>query len=104
MAPSSTDGKQTLASITATFRKSQILTLDPSEPARQYVSTEQVKFTGSPAFDDDLNYIVPHPDSITYVGEPSPEIDMAWEELSDGMSHLKLAPFLLLNRMQGGTF
>ncbi|KAH8807268.1 hypothetical protein F5884DRAFT_880154 [Xylogone sp. PMI_703] len=53
-------------------------------PARQHISTEQVVFTGSPAFDLDLNYYVPHPDPIKYVGDPSPDIDNAWEELTWG--------------------
>lgn len=54
------------------------------EPAWQYISTEQVQFTGSPAFDPDQNYYVPHPDPITYIGNPSPEIDEAWEVLTWG--------------------
>jgi len=54
------------------------------EPARENVSIEQVRFTGSPAFDLKQNYLVPHPDPITYVGPPSPEIDRAWEELTWG--------------------
>lgn len=54
------------------------------EPARQYISTEQVRFTGSPAFDLENNYFVPNPDPITYVGDPSPEVDRAWDELTWG--------------------
>lgn len=55
-------------------------------PAREYVSTKQVQFTGSPAFDADENYFVPHPDPIKYVGEPSEEIDRAWEDITWGMT------------------
>lgn len=55
-----------------------------SEPARKHISIEEVRFTGSPAFDLDNNYFVPHPDPIQYVGEPSPEIDRAWEKLTWG--------------------
>jgi len=54
------------------------------EPARSIISIEQVLFTGSPAYDSDLNYFVPHPGPITYIGEPSPAIDRAWDELTWG--------------------
>jgi len=45
---------------------------------------EELLFTGSPAFDPNQTYYVPHPDPITYVGEPSPAIDQAWEDLTWG--------------------
>jgi hypothetical protein len=41
-------------------------------------------FTGSPAFAKDGGFGVPHPGPISYVGDPSPAIDQAWEELTWG--------------------
>ncbi|RDW68641.1 hypothetical protein BP5796_09298 [Coleophoma crateriformis] len=44
---------------------------------------EQVRFTGAPAFDDNGQAFVPHPDPIEYNGNSS-EVDQVWEELTAG--------------------
>lgn len=43
-----------------------------------------MKFNGGPAFYDNGTLYIPNPDAIKYVGEPSAEIDKAWEDLTDG--------------------
>jgi hypothetical protein len=47
---------------------------------------------------------VPHPDPITYVGDPSPEIDRAWEELTWGMHSYTFSNLDVLIQRQDGTF
>jgi len=51
--------------------------------ARPYIKTEQVRFTGAPAFDENGQSYTPHPGPTEYNGEGS-EIDQAWEELTKG--------------------
>ncbi|KAF2207417.1 hypothetical protein CERZMDRAFT_16581, partial [Cercospora zeae-maydis SCOH1-5] len=51
-------------------------------PARHAVELEQVRFTGSPKFDDNGDpFLVYPPDQILYTGPPSGQIDLEWEEL-----------------------
>ena len=57
--------------------------------ARQHVSLEHKKFTGSPAFDEHGQIFIPNPDPVRYVGHPEdfPEIDENWEKLTRGGSN-----------------
>lgn len=54
-------------------------------PAKQFIEVEQVHFTGGPAFHADGKLYIPNPPKVNYVGQPSPEVDQAWEELIWGM-------------------
>ena len=60
-------------------------TLRPSDfgPVRPEIESQEVRFTGSPAFREDRSLYVPNPDPITYEGL-GPEVDRAWSELIDG--------------------
>lgn len=46
---------------------------------------EEVRFTGSPTYSENGTYYVPRPASFNYTGDPSPELDMAWEKLYWGI-------------------
>lgn len=54
-------------------------------PVRSAIVTDQVRFTGSPMFDEVGAMYVPGPAS-SYVGQPNKEIDLAWENLISGMN------------------
>ena len=54
-------------------------------PSRAHIELEQVTFTGGPSFTPNGTMYIPHPPKVQYVGEPRPEIDDAWEELTSGM-------------------
>ncbi|RAO70689.1 uncharacterized protein BHQ10_006701 [Talaromyces amestolkiae] len=53
-------------------------------PARSAINLEEVRFTGGPMYSENGTYYVPHPASINYTADPSPELDRAWEELTWG--------------------
>jgi hypothetical protein len=53
------------------------------DPAKPYIKTELVRFTGSPAFDANHTMFLPHPDPFDYNGN-GPEVDEAWEQLTEG--------------------
>lgn len=61
--------------------------LNQAAPAREAIKIDSVKFTGSPSWklnnnnDTEAIAYVPNPGSINYAGEPSEEIDAAWETL-----------------------
>ena len=50
--------------------------------ARKAIELETVRFTGAPAVDDDGELWIPHPAQIQYVGDPSPMVDEAWNNLT----------------------
>ena len=54
------------------------------EPSRAYIERREMTFNGGPVFSPNWTYYVPNPDPVKYVGEPSPAIDDAWEELIGG--------------------
>ncbi|KAK4444366.1 hypothetical protein QBC34DRAFT_360343 [Podospora aff. communis PSN243] len=54
------------------------------KPLRSEIETEIVTFTGAPVFMENGTFYVPNPGDKTYIGEPSPEIDEAWEEITAG--------------------
>ncbi|KAH8760338.1 hypothetical protein F5883DRAFT_606203 [Diaporthe sp. PMI_573] len=54
------------------------------EPAKKEIAVENIRFTGSPVFDENGTYWIPNPGSIKYIGEPSPEIDQNWEDATWG--------------------
>lgn len=56
-----------------------------SEASAEYIEQEIVTFTGSPVFDENGTFWVPHPSELKYTGHPSPEIDENWEQLTAGM-------------------
>ena len=60
--------------------------------ARPYIEKHDTVFTGGPVFAPNGTYYVPHPDKIDYVGEPSPGVDQAWEELTWGIIGTVSAP------------
>ena len=47
---------------------------------------ETVTFTGAPVFMENGTFYVPNPGKTKFVGQPSPEIDEAWEEITAGES------------------
>jgi hypothetical protein len=49
------------------------------DPAKPYIKTELLRFTGSPAFDANHTMFLPHPDPFDYNGN-GPEVDEAWEK------------------------
>ncbi|MCJ1360351.1 MAG: hypothetical protein MMC33_010356 [Icmadophila ericetorum] len=50
---------------------------------RSEISIQTVRFDGSPSFTEDGEEFVPdHPGKLRYVGEPSSEVDDAWNELT----------------------
>jgi hypothetical protein len=53
---------------------------------KDLVELEEVVFTGGPAYDENGTMYVPNPSKIDYIGDPSPKIDDAWNELIEGMS------------------
>jgi hypothetical protein len=55
-----------------------------TEPAKKEIAVENIRFTGSPVFDENGTYWIPNPGSIKYIGEPSPEIDQNWEDATWG--------------------
>lgn len=46
---------------------------------------EDWQFIGAPVFDDHGRLFIPDNDDLTYVGEPRPELDEAWDNLTRGM-------------------
>ena len=65
-------------------------------PSKSAIEVEQVIFNGSPSFTEDGRIFIPNPGPVKYVGDPSPEIDEAWEYLtaSPGLTHSSLRPTL----------
>lgn len=58
-------------------------------PAKAAIEIESVTFTGGPAWRQNgtsAEVFVPHPGPIDYAGIPSPEVDAAWEELTQRRS------------------
>ncbi|KAF2099745.1 hypothetical protein NA57DRAFT_75250 [Rhizodiscina lignyota] len=53
-------------------------------PARSHIEVELVRFTGGPSFLPNGSMYIPHPTEKKYVGDPEPEIDQNWEELTWG--------------------
>ncbi|KAJ5552112.1 hypothetical protein N7494_001490 [Penicillium frequentans] len=53
-------------------------------PAREHIELQQVIFTGSSSFTYAGVEFQHHPPQVRYVGEPSPEIDKAWRDLTSG--------------------
>lgn len=57
-------------------------------PARGVVRPQTVRFTGTAGFHANGSaFRVIEPGQPQYVGEPSPEMDVAWEALVSGMMH-----------------
>lgn len=54
-------------------------------PAKTHIQVEQVRFTGGPAYSEEGEMYIPNPAKVKYVGDPTPEIDQAWEKLIAGM-------------------
>jgi len=54
------------------------------KPTRGEIDLEIVTFTGSPVFHENGTFYVPRPGQKQYIGEPSAEIDAAWDELTWG--------------------
>lgn len=50
--------------------------------AKPFIEAEEVFFTGGTAYTEKYTLHVPHPDPVRYTGDPSPEIDRNWEELT----------------------
>lgn len=61
--------------------------LNQAAPAHEAIKVESVRFTGSPSWklndknDTEAIAYVPNPGPINYAGEPSEEVDAAWEAL-----------------------
>ncbi|KAI8633234.1 hypothetical protein F5Y19DRAFT_490409 [Xylariaceae sp. FL1651] len=53
-------------------------------PMKSQIEMEVITFTGDLDWDDNGTLVRTHPGSIEYVGNPSPEIDAAWEHLIFG--------------------
>lgn len=54
-----------------------------SVPAKPHIGLRKVKFRGTPIFGDDGEEFVQYePGETRYVGEPSDEIDEAWNQLT----------------------
>lgn len=55
--------------------------------ARHQISIQHVRFDGSPSFTEEGEEYVPeHPGKPRYVGEPSDEVDEAWNQITKGVS------------------
>jgi hypothetical protein len=50
---------------------------------KSQIKSEQVRFTGSPAFLANGSMFLPNPDERDYTSD-TPEVDEAWEELTRG--------------------
>lgn len=58
-----------------------------SAAATHFIKPQAVKFTGTAGFDENgTAYRVVEPDSVQYVGNPSPKLDGAWEGMIAGES------------------
>ncbi len=51
---------------------------------KPHISVSQVRFTGSPIFDPETGEESVTEESVRYVGQPSPEVDAAWNKLTTG--------------------
>jgi hypothetical protein len=84
------DGTRTLVLIfSISLRRPSFLTgADVSSyfvgPAKSALRMKQVTFTGGPSFRANGSIFIPNPDTVKYVGTPTPEIDEAWELLTGG--------------------
>jgi hypothetical protein len=58
--------------------------LDLPGPALSAIKLERVTFTGSPSYLPNGQVYVPNPGPIKYVGDPTPEMDAAWDALTAG--------------------
>jgi hypothetical protein len=61
------------------------------------IQIEEVMFTGSPIFEENGTYWTPNVNPVNFVGEPSPEIDKNWDDLTWGMVFLRTRILLLKN-------
>jgi len=66
-----------------TDNKSNVAETRALDPARPFIETELVKFSGSPSFLPNGSIFVKDPDPIEYNGK-GPEVDEAWERLVGG--------------------
>ena len=58
-------------------------------PAKSQIQMHKVKYRGTPIFGDDgEEYVKYLPGEVKYVGEPSDEIDEAWNELTKSNSSI----------------
>ena len=53
-------------------------------PVKHAIERQVVTFTGGPAYDENGIMFVPNPGDVDYIGEPSDEVDDAWESLIAG--------------------
>jgi hypothetical protein len=63
---------------------SSLTSLDLPGPALSAIKLERVTFTGSPSYLPNGQVYVPNPGPIKYVGDPTPEMDAAWDALTAG--------------------
>ncbi|KAJ8132760.1 hypothetical protein O1611_g860 [Lasiodiplodia mahajangana] len=54
------------------------------EPLKSQIEMQVIRFTGDLDWDENGTLIRTHPGPIEYVGDPTPEIDAAWEHLIFG--------------------
>ncbi|KAI0481340.1 hypothetical protein GGR56DRAFT_689038 [Xylariaceae sp. FL0804] len=50
--------------------------------ARDYIEEDDVQFTGNGMYDDNGRFFVNNPGEIDYISGPTPEVDLAWRNLS----------------------
>ncbi len=53
-------------------------------PVKHAIERQVVTFTGGPAYDENGIMFVPNPGDVDYIGDPSDEVDDAWENLITG--------------------
>jgi hypothetical protein len=53
-------------------------------PALDALAIEEVRFFGGPSFKGNNTMYIPNPDPINYIGDPDPNVDAAWENLTYG--------------------
>ena len=60
-------------------------------PAKSQIQMHKVKYRGTPIFGDNgEEYVKYLPGEVKYVGEPSDEIDEAWNELTKSKSSIQM--------------
>ena len=60
-------------------------------PAKSQIQMHKVKYRGTPIFGDNgEEYVKYLPGEVKYVGEPSDEIDEAWNELTKSNSSIQM--------------